>query len=339
MGGRHLRFIAGPQTGAYIALPEAGEASMGRTPEAQIQVAEEMVSRRHARIVADGGSIQLEDLGSTNGTFINGRKIAPRELLALQLDDRILIGSSVMQLIDDAGLAEPISRPTIAAPPQRLDAAMCGQLAEVPLADVLQLLARGRKHGSLTLGRPPIAKLELQAGSVVGICHLQHPHWTATKTLCRLMARREGAFDFTPRSPATQGATPAAQSAPVLGGSLEAALLEASRCLDELAAKRAEWPEGSEALGLRAPLVPSLSDLTGRELDILQAALAAPSVEAVLDHEPNSDLPVVVTLSQLHNAGYLWPRPIGPPTSFGPPPTVEAADPPIGKVSPPAETA
>jgi hypothetical protein len=50
------------------------------------------VSRRHSRLVCRQGQWFVEDLGSTNGTFINGEKIAPRQLIAVKHQDLIRCG-------------------------------------------------------------------------------------------------------------------------------------------------------------------------------------------------------------------------------------------------------
>jgi len=58
-----------------------GENLIGRTTEARICVTSTEVSRRHARVVVSDGRALLEDLGSTHGTFLEGRRIqGPVEL-------------------------------------------------------------------------------------------------------------------------------------------------------------------------------------------------------------------------------------------------------------------
>jgi DNA-binding winged helix-turn-helix (wHTH) protein len=52
-----------------------GETILGRSRHATIFIDDESVSRRHARITIDGGSIVLEDLGSKNGTTLNGQRL------------------------------------------------------------------------------------------------------------------------------------------------------------------------------------------------------------------------------------------------------------------------
>ena len=54
----------------------AGENLLGRGPECRVQVDSDRVSRRHARIVVDGASATLEDLGSKNGTYLDGQRVS-----------------------------------------------------------------------------------------------------------------------------------------------------------------------------------------------------------------------------------------------------------------------
>ncbi|PWB67916.1 MAG: hypothetical protein C3F15_17305 [Holophagae bacterium] len=71
----------------------AGENVIGRGMDADIRIESPKVSRHHARIVVDGGRAVLEDLGSTNGTSVNGARVeSPRVLLH---GDEIKIGHHV----------------------------------------------------------------------------------------------------------------------------------------------------------------------------------------------------------------------------------------------------
>ncbi|HEV8630961.1 MAG TPA: FHA domain-containing protein [Thermoanaerobaculia bacterium] len=63
-------------------LPPASELVLGRTPQCQVTIADNTVSRMHARIYADGQAVYLEDLGSANGTFIDGERIVGTVRLA-----------------------------------------------------------------------------------------------------------------------------------------------------------------------------------------------------------------------------------------------------------------
>ncbi len=72
-----------------------GETVVGRHPECSVQLPSNMVSRRHARIVLNGDSATIEDLGSGNGTFVNGKRILSPTSLADQ--DRVKLGPMLLR--------------------------------------------------------------------------------------------------------------------------------------------------------------------------------------------------------------------------------------------------
>lgn len=67
-------------------------ALIGRSPSAAVRLADPTVSRLHARIERRDGQTYVEDLGSRNGTSLNGKPI-PREAL-LEVGDRVRVGSA-----------------------------------------------------------------------------------------------------------------------------------------------------------------------------------------------------------------------------------------------------
>ncbi len=69
---------------------DGAEIVVGRLPECEIHLDSNMISRKHARLRRDGASIVLEDLGSGNGTFVNGQRI--NCAVALNHDDRVKFG-------------------------------------------------------------------------------------------------------------------------------------------------------------------------------------------------------------------------------------------------------
>ena len=91
-----LKFISGKYKGAAFAVPDGGELIIGRSGERDIVLEEEMVSRQHAKVRAEGEELILVDLGSTNGTFVNGEKV---RRIALNSGDRLLIGTSIARIV------------------------------------------------------------------------------------------------------------------------------------------------------------------------------------------------------------------------------------------------
>jgi pSer/pThr/pTyr-binding forkhead associated (FHA) protein len=78
-------------------FPLSGELTIGRSDQCQVKVeGDTYVSSLHARIFARDGSYMVEDLGSTNGTYLNRRRItAPAEL---QRGDRVKVGKTVLEM-------------------------------------------------------------------------------------------------------------------------------------------------------------------------------------------------------------------------------------------------
>jgi pSer/pThr/pTyr-binding forkhead associated (FHA) protein len=76
-----------------LALMEGAQV-IGRAPEASIQIELPGVSRHHARISVVGGRATIEDLGSKNGTFVNGQRISTP--VALAAADEIRVGGAIL---------------------------------------------------------------------------------------------------------------------------------------------------------------------------------------------------------------------------------------------------
>ncbi len=57
-----------------------GRLVLGRSPSCQLVFGDDTVSRRHAELHIDGGVWMLRDLGSSNGTWVNGRRIVEAEV-------------------------------------------------------------------------------------------------------------------------------------------------------------------------------------------------------------------------------------------------------------------
>lgn len=66
-----LSIVKGPQTGAAFELEDA-VTTIGRDPANSIFLNDMTVSRSHAKILRDAGGVRIEDLGSLNGTWVDG---------------------------------------------------------------------------------------------------------------------------------------------------------------------------------------------------------------------------------------------------------------------------
>lgn len=94
-------------TGAALPLPNAAQAVVGRadtvsnfypdidlTPQGAL---EHGVGRRHLRLFVQGGQIMVEDMDSTNGTLLNGQRLAPRQPQPLRDGDQIQPGKMALR--------------------------------------------------------------------------------------------------------------------------------------------------------------------------------------------------------------------------------------------------
>ncbi|MBO0886579.1 MAG: FHA domain-containing protein, partial [Acidimicrobiales bacterium] len=93
--GLHLKVVGGPDAGTILALGP-GEHVLGRSGGCDLRLSDTEISRRHASLTVSGDEVRLADLGSRNGTFVNGQRLdAPGRLEPGQL---LEAGTSVLEL-------------------------------------------------------------------------------------------------------------------------------------------------------------------------------------------------------------------------------------------------
>lgn len=80
--------------GRQFDLPD--EVLVGRSPSCQVRLDDNYVSSTHARIWRQDGLVMIEDLGSTNGTWVNKRRVDGR--VALERGDRLQLGKTILEL-------------------------------------------------------------------------------------------------------------------------------------------------------------------------------------------------------------------------------------------------
>jgi signal transduction histidine kinase len=114
-----IQVIEGPDKGRSFDVSET-EALIGRR-NGVVPLTDSTVSRRHARVLRDNGRWLLEDLGSANGTFLNGTRLA--RPMAVHGGDQIRCGTTL--LIFGGELSDNIQAPVdLDAEEERLDAAV-----------------------------------------------------------------------------------------------------------------------------------------------------------------------------------------------------------------------
>ena len=98
-----LRGVTGGAFGRSYPLP--GTVTIGRSPECALHINDPGLSRVHARLVPAEDGVQIDDLGSTNGCFINDRRVS-RE--TARIGDEIGFDKLRFRLVGTAGQGEPV---------------------------------------------------------------------------------------------------------------------------------------------------------------------------------------------------------------------------------------
>jgi S-DNA-T family DNA segregation ATPase FtsK/SpoIIIE len=93
-----LRVVSGPDCGQVVPLQQ-GRQELGRDPAVGLRIADPELSRRHAELQVDRREITVRDLGSTNGTYLDGVPIGGSGR-PLTIDRPVLMGNSVFTVVD-----------------------------------------------------------------------------------------------------------------------------------------------------------------------------------------------------------------------------------------------
>ena len=301
--GFALKFISGKYQGGEFPLKADKQIVIGRSSELDMVLVEDMVSRKHAKITLAGGKITIEDLGSTNGTFVNGEKV---KTARLKEGDRILVGTSILKLVrqganvpelDDAVVKQKLEEVAAVQSAKQTKTAMTGKLEEVPLPDLLQLFHTSKKNGVLAVSNEHDGKIYLRQGKVY-YCSIDDNHDLGPqKSFNRIITWEQGDFELRPPDPQ--------EFMVELDTSTEALLMDALRQLDEMKRIQSQLPAITSSLTLAMPLAANLRDLKPEELDVLQLVHNYGSFNGVLDHSPQDDLQVAEIMVELIKKDYV----------------------------------
>jgi pSer/pThr/pTyr-binding forkhead associated (FHA) protein len=99
-----MKVVQGKPHGSYLDFPE-GEFVVGRGPECHVRPNSELISRQHCMLLISGRAVRVRDLGSTNGTLVNGKRVV--EECALCNGDTLQLGPLVLEVV----LPEPEAPP------------------------------------------------------------------------------------------------------------------------------------------------------------------------------------------------------------------------------------
>ena len=303
-----LRFISGKYQGGEFPLVKGREIVIGRSSELDMVLIEDMVSRRHAKIQTTEDEIAIMDMGSTNGTFVNGEKVKKARL---KEGDRILIGTSIMKLVtvDPATtVSEAEARNQLekrgqqaAMRTQVTNRAMSGNIEEIPLPDLLQLFSTSKRTGVLTLKGPQgSGEIYLRKGQIYFATIDDAYDLSPQKAAYRILTWEKGAFELD-----------SSESKTVLEEiteSTEGLLMEGMRLLDEVRRIEPDLPPRKAPLQIPRPLTVPLSALKHPELDVFQIVLNGGTTQTVLDKSKLSDYEAGEHLINLIKREYVVAR-------------------------------
>jgi hypothetical protein len=301
-GGRSyvLRFISGKYQGGEFPVAAEKQILIGRSSDLDMVLVEDMVSRKHARIAMQADQIWIEDLGSTNGTFVNGEKI---KRARLKEGDRVLIGTSILKLIaGDAprdGMDAKRELENVAqARRTSQQRTMSGSIEEVPLPDLLQLFGTSKKSGVLVIRtEDDVGRIFLKKGNIAFAIINDLDDVQPLKSLYRMLTWQKGLFDLDP---------PEEREFPnEMNSSVQEILMDGMRQLDEFNRIRSELPDLAARVSINAPLIPPLRDLKPEELDVLQLAHNYGVFETVLNKSLATDLETAEIVMKLIKSSYL----------------------------------
>jgi adenylate cyclase len=111
------RLVLRGMSGNTVEYPITGPAVIGRSAQATVQLADREVSRRHTAVEPEGADFVVKDLGSANGTFLNGRRLyGPARL---KDGDELMVGTTRLvfraQQVRDSGVTRTDDRAPVVA--------------------------------------------------------------------------------------------------------------------------------------------------------------------------------------------------------------------------------
>jgi pSer/pThr/pTyr-binding forkhead associated (FHA) protein len=198
----------------------------GRQADCDLPLRHEDVSRNHAVLRFENGRFVVRDLGSTNGTWVNGSEIsAPTPLAG---GDRIEVGPNEITFCEIEPVGEPAdptseaSRTAITQPGAARGQAFTGDLSQIPPFAVLQVLEMGSQTGRLELSTPEgTCRIWFSAGAPI---HADSEKLCGFDAALAVVAAEQGSFRFEPQV-VTEEAT--------IQCSVTELLLESCRLADE----------------------------------------------------------------------------------------------------------
>lgn len=289
----------GDRMGERLAIEAGQKLYFGRDSNTDFYLNDRKISRKHASLEwnALDQTLILEDLGSLNGTYINGQLV--ENSVKLKHGDRIQLGAYTLELlfadsdhavfdaptrietdaakIDKTGVYHSVDEESLSLTGGRL---ISGKLSEISLADLLQLLAATKKSGRLVLSDKKILSVEQIEGRAKASLYIQNGELIyaqmgdlENELACyELVAMKEGYFGLFPHSDF--------KFKKKIKMPIEALLLESFRRLDESNQK----PNFEASTRFSANIERQLTELKPDQLSVFQLAWKHQEYAEILAH-------------------------------------------------------
>lgn len=297
-----LKFLTGKYKGEEFPLgPDGVQFIVGRSSEADLVLADDAVSRKHARFYVERRRVWVRDLGSHNGTLINGM---PSKRHCLRAGDRVTIGASLMSVQlarpSQVGAApragekkQSRARPTLDFSKR----SMAGSIEEIPLAGVLQFLAASRKSGNLQVRdgeTSRVGRVFMRDGFITNASlEGSAPGLRPEKAVMRMLGWVKGTFSL-------ETATTDPGDERVVA-SIEHVLMESARQQDEIVhlAERTPVPRYTSEVALTVPSPVRWRALPPEQLDVVQDLAEGRTWAHVMDTFAGDDLELTRLIVEL----------------------------------------
>ena len=277
------------------------EVIIGRGENTHIRIDELGVSRFHAKIVYTGDMPWIEDMGSTNGIFVNRKKAARQQLMDGDIFQICSAEFCVALVTSEAGFeVEQVNQvqldqftnrlKTVKRQPDRPRKSLfTGDLQTINMPSLLQILQVNGSSGTVVI------RSDQHQGEVViddgRIVHAELGVHCGKKAFFRIAGMENGHFDF--YSPSRLPGNPS------LNHHLQELLMQAMVQFDELPIYRKELPDDEVPLMLNREVAVLMHKFPADVFDVLAALSRHPTVAGVLEHTDLADLPTCRILLML----------------------------------------
>lgn len=299
-----LVLLTGPEQDRRVSVGEGESILLGRSPEAQIVIDDIKASRRHTRCYCEDGNLKVVDLGSFNGTFVNGNRIERAILFAgdsLQVASlRIKVESATNKLVDTQEQSAEAATNTKNGPTSgtTMGNVLSDVLTPAKVADMVKFLRERNKTGALVIHTSwGSGKIYFRKGAVFSASIEGAPHIPPEKAIQRLMRSQSGSIAYSVDPPAPQGEE--------ISGTLEEIIQEDANFPEVYSELEKQMPSPTAGLTIAESAITAGEDFTHDEEEVLHLVRQKGTVSHLMDHFSGTDTVAIQTLLALARHGFI----------------------------------